>query len=215
MSKSPEQKDRDRKWRVNLYPDDPSHKQALSLLDAEGYKYVGILHDKDVVDADDVAEGKYTEDQIGTPKKAHYHLVLKFPNPVYYKALAKKLGITENYIRECANFDEACKYLVHATKKSVDKYQYDSSELFGSLVGQVKKLLADEDEGARVLEIVKTIDSTPGRASYRDILIWACKNGLYGEFRRLGTGVKFLLDEHNELADIERIKERVKDDEIQ
>lgn len=180
-----------RNWTMLLYPEDPTHAAAMETLAAGGYKYVAILHDKDVWQ-----EGENENHPAGEPKKEHWHVVLKFAQARYNTAVAKELGIKENYMEACANFDAACLYLVHANAE--DKHQYDPTALFGTLVSAVNKLLLDDDEGTRVLEIVKTIDAMPGRASYRDTLVWACKNGLYGEFRRLGSGVKWLIDEHNE-----------------
>lgn len=202
MPESQEKEKPNRKWRLELYPEDPTHLEALSLLEQEGYKYVGIKHDKDTIMQEDIDKGKYTADRLGETKKEHFHVVVKFKNAVWKSALAKKLGISPNYVRDCKNFDEACKYLVHATKKSADKYQYGNEELFGPLAPVVVQLLGDDDEGSRVLEIVKQVDSFPTRASYRDLLVWACKNGYYSEFRRLGSGVKYLLDEHNQEVNV-------------
>lgn len=189
-----------RNWTMLLYPEDDSHKAAMETLAAGGYKYVAILHDSDTW-----GEGESEKYAAGEPKKEHWHVVLKFPQARYRSAVAKELGIAENYMEACANFDAACLYLVHANAE--EKHQYDPAALFGTLVSSVTKLLHDDDEGTRVLEIVKTIDAMPGRASYRDTLVWACKNGLYGEFRRLGSGVKWLIDEHNDQLEAEFIKQ--------
>lgn len=86
-------------------------------------------------------------------------------------------------------------YLVHDGFK--DKYQYDIDEVFGDLKTRLQKLLVDEDEESRVLRIVDIIDNCP-TSSYRDLLIKVCEAGLYGEFRRLGVGVKYLLEEKKE-----------------
>lgn len=185
------EKIRKRNWTMLLYPEDPTHKAAMEKLAAGGYKYVAILHDKDVW-----GEGESEKYAAGEPKKEHWHVVLKFPQARWNTAVAEELGIAPNYLEACANFDAACLYLVHANAE--DKHQYDPAALFGNLVSTVTKLLADDDEGTRVLEIVKTIDARPGKASYRDLLVWACKNGYYGEFRRLGMGVSALIKEHNE-----------------
>lgn len=184
------EKTKKRNWTMLLYPDDPSHVEAMATLEKGGYKYVAILHDQDTWQ-----DGESENHVAGETKKEHWHVVLKFPQARYNTAVAKELGIKENYMEPCANFDNACLYLVHANAE--EKHQYDPTSLFGNLVSYVNKLLLDDDEGSRVLEIVKTIDATPGRALYRDILVWSCKNGLYGEFRRLGSGVKWLIDEHN------------------
>lgn len=197
---------RDRKFRLELYPEDPTHAEAFQRMDKAGYTYAAILHDKDVWREDDPKRG---ERETGSLKKPHWHVVLKFSNPRFARALSKELGIAINYFAECANVDGALLYLVHANNP--DKYQYDVDEVFGSLASRVYALLSEnEDEGARVLEIVKMVDAVPGKARYRDILVKCCKGGFYGEFRRLGAGVKYLIDEHNEevQADLSREWER-------
>lgn len=176
-------KKKDRKWLILLYPEDESHKEAISKLANGGYKYIGILHNKDT-------------HEDGTLKKEHWHIVVKFPAARYNTALAKELGIPVNYIMDCQDFDAAVLYLIHHEQK--DKAEYSPEDCFGTLVPHLNKLLEDDCEDVRVLQIVNMIDSTPGRCTYREILVKACNNGLYGEFRRLGVGVKYLLDEHNE-----------------
>ncbi len=182
-----------RAWCSVLYPDDPSHEKCIELLKSNGYTFAGILHDSDTWSASD---DDIESHDVGTLKKKHYHLVIYFRNPKYRNALAKELGITPNYLRECRNRDASILYLVHANDP--DKFQYDSSLVFGTMAENLKVLLTSgSDEGDRVKSIVQMIDSIPGICSYKQILLMACDNGLYGEFRRLGSGVKWLLDEHN------------------
>lgn len=184
---------RDRKFRLELYPEDESHVKCMELLEKGGYTYAAILHDKDTWREDDPKLGDH---EIGSPKKPHWHVVVKFPNPRYSSAIVKALGIAPNYMRACDDLDGALLYLVHYGKD--EKYQYDITEVQGTLAARLSGLLAEQgDEGARVLQIVEMVDQSPGRASYREILVKCCKAGLYGEFRRLGSGVKYLIDEHN------------------
>lgn len=189
------EKVRCRNWCALLYPDDPTHVRALELLEEHKYRFVAMRHDKDTWTEAECKDGAHTPGEL---KKAHWHIVIKCKQARWNTAIAKQLGIATNYLQECADFDEAVLYLTHVNQP--EKYQYDSSEAFGNLTAHLEKLLLDDDEGMRVLEIVKVIDATPGEARYRDILVHCCNNGLYGEFRRLGCGVKYLLDEHN--ADI-------------
>ena len=193
---------RDRKFRLLLYPEDETHCKAISSLDEAGYKYAAILHDNDIWTEDDPELGDHIP---GEPKKPHWHVVLKFHNGVWSTAIAKELGIKENYIKDCKSIDGSLLYLVHENQP--DKYQYDLENVFGNLKPQLAKLLADDDEGARVLNIVHLIDASPGRCTYREILVKACNAGLYGEFRRLGSGVKWLIDEHNDDCAISNIKQ--------
>lgn len=183
---------RDRKYRLLLYPDDPTHATCMQKLMECGYRFAAILHDCDKWEDGDEDIGKH---KVGSKKKAHWHVVLKFPQAKWSTALEKELGIKANYIRKCDNFDGALTYLVH--EGYPDKHQYEFEKVFGSLAPALGKLLVDDDEGMRVMEIVRMIDESPGRVGYRELLVKACNNGLYGEFRRLGTGIKWLIDEHN------------------
>lgn len=195
---SEEKAKKDRKWRLLLYPEDPTHAACMKLLEEAGYKYAAILHDKDVYDGIPDDEDTDESGEIGTLKKPHWHVVIKLVNAQYPTALAKELGIKANYFKPCKNFDKACVYLVHGDEKDADKFQYDIAEVFGPLAPHVAKLMQNDDEGMKVIEIVKRIDGVAGKANYRDLLLWACENGLYGEFRRLGNGIGYLIKEHND-----------------
>lgn len=187
---------RARNWCAVLYPDDPTHYECILKLSKSAYKYAGILHDRDTWE-----EGENEKHKAGEKKKDHWHIVLKFAQARWRKAIAEELGIAENYLEPCRNMDGALLYLVH---EGFDKkYQYNSEEVFGALRPALEKLLVADDEGSRVLEIIKMIDQSPGRVSFREILIKVCNNGLYGDFRRLGSGAKWLIDEHNEEFDKE------------
>lgn len=178
-------------WVLVLYPEDSTHAECIEKLNQGGYTYAGILHDRDFWE-----DGENEEYAAGEPKKAHWHIVLRFTNPRWRDSVADELGIKPNYIEQCRNRDSALLYLVH--EGFPNKYQYDIADVFGPLAVNLQKLLVDDDEGQRVVAIVNMIDSSPGRVSYREILLKACNAGLYGEFRRLGSGVKWLIDEHNE-----------------
>lgn len=200
---------RSRNFALLLYPEDPTHLAAIKLLEEGGYDFAAILHNEDTwSDADpEFDPEKHT---AGEKKKEHFHVVVKFLNPKWDTALAKELGIKPNYIRDVKNLDKALLYLVHVGYP--DKYQYDFDSVIGPLKVNLQKLLRDDDEGSRVLQIVEMIDNSPA-PTYREILIKACKAGLYGEFRRLGSGVKYLLDERR-MEDYEWINKKNTDDEL-
>lgn len=191
-----EQKWRDRKFRLLLYPEDPTHKEAMARLQHDGYTFAAILHDKDTWSEDDE---DVKPELIGTQKKPHWHVVVKFSNPVYNLPLAKKLGITTNYIKVCDNLDKALLYLTHETRPN--KYQYDAEEVFGDLKVRLAALLADDDEGSRALKIFDIIRNSPGTVTYSEVFEKAIKAGLYGDFRRMGSGVGWLIRDHNEALD--------------
>lgn len=173
-----------------LYPEDETHSNCIQRLQENGYTFACILHDKDTYE-----NGESDEHAEGELKKAHWHVVLRMTNPRFREPLANELGIAPNYIEPCRNRDSALLYLVHDGLPN--KYQYDVNDVFGPLVPNLQKLLVDDDEGQRVKSIINIIDTIPRRVTYREILLLACDNGLYGDFRRIGSGIKWLLDEHN------------------
>lgn len=186
---------RDRKYVAVLYPDDPTHAAAIEKLKTGGYDFAAILHDSDVYESDGAEHKK------GDLKKPHWHVVIRFsPNAVWSTAVAQDLGIEHNYLEKCRNLNKALLYLVH--KDNPDKYQYELADVFGSqsLVTVLSKLLTEEDEGLRVLSIIKMVEDEPGYISPTEFLKKACKDGYYGEFRRMGQWAKWIIDEHNDVS---------------
>ena len=175
-----------------LYPEeDTSHLFALNKLEHNGYSYCAIDHDKDIYDDFD----NCSEDKLGTFKKKHTHVYLRLKSPRFADPLAEELGITPNYLQPCRDSKSALLYMIHDGYPN--KYQYDLELVYGPLRFELSKLLVSEDEGSRVLKILDIIDSMPVPCSYRKLLIAVCNNGLYGDFRRMGSGAKILLEEHN------------------
>ena len=181
MSDSP--KFRDRKFVMVLYPEDSTHAAAIEKMKAGGYNFAAILHDKDV-----------TEDN--QPKKPHWHVVVRFKNACWNTAIAKDLGITPNYLEACKDVDSALLYLVHFGNE--DKYQYEYEAVFGPLKVRLATLLAEPDEGARVLTLVDIIESSPGYMSYSELLKKSVAAGVYSDLRRMGSLGVALVREHND-----------------
>lgn len=180
------EKFRDRKFCAVLYPEDATHAACIEKLKTGGYNFAAILHDKDVYE-----DGEHK----GEPKKPHWHVVLKFPNAVWAEPLAKELGIAPNYLERCKALDAALLYLVHAGYE--EKAQYDLEQVFGTLSTRLASLLRDDDESTRALTIYDLIRNSPGIVTYSEIFEKACKAGLYGDFRRMGSGVMYLIKDHN------------------
>ena len=181
---------RDRKFLAVLYPEDPTHVQAIEKLNAGGYNFAAILHHSDTWE-----EGEKEGKEAGELKKAHWHIVLRFKNAVWNTAVAKDLGITPNYLEPCKDVDGSLLYLVHAA--SPKKFQYDQEEVFGPLKLKLATLLADTDEGTRVLGILDIINNHPGHIGYSDCLKKVVDAGLYSDFRRMGAFATALIREHN------------------
>ena len=179
------QKFRDRKFVMVLYPEDPTHAAAMEKLKSGGYNFAAIKHDKDVT-------------ENGEKKKDHWHVVVRFKNACWNTSIAKDLGITPNYLEACKDVDSALLYLVHFGNE--DKFQYEYEAVFGPLKVRLATLLAEPDEGARVLTILDIIEKTPGAISYSDLLKKAVAAGVYADLRRMGTIGVALVREHNDEA---------------
>lgn len=190
---------KDRKYVAVLYPEDSTHVSAMEKLKSGGYDFAAILHDSDVFETDGDGHKK------GDLKKPHWHVVIRFsPNALWNTAVAKDLGIESNYLEKCRNLNRSLLYLVH--RDNPEKFQYDLSQVFGSdaLLSVLSKLLIEEDEGLRVLSIVKMVEDEPGLISPTEMLKKACKDGYYGEFRRMGLWSTIIIQEHND-----RIKDEI------
>lgn len=134
---------------------------ALTIIQ-EKFDYAMILHDKDTL-------------ENGELKKPHYHVVIHFKNARYKKAIAKYLGIEENYITGC-DLKAQLRYLVHYDNE--DKYQYDLEEVEGTL----KKLFLNYIEvnkknmSIEIKDIIKGIEENK-IITIKDLMLWGCDNG--------------------------------------
>ncbi len=183
-----------------LYPEDETHAMALSLL-AQGYKYAAILHDRDVYDADDTDDDAL----VGQPKKAHWHIIIKFPQARWNTAVSQELGITENYLQKCNSVDDYLVYMVHY--ELPHKAQYDKSEVFGTMDTDLARALAKvKTPDEKALEVIDIIDGL-GFCDMRSVIVECAKAGRFGELRQMGSWVPYLIACHNELIGIRKDRE--------
>lgn len=170
---------------LELYEEDPTMHFAIDYMKNCPYSCAYIWHDKDVYDD-------------GTPKKKHMHVVLKWCAKVTISVIAKNLQLASNYIDTCKSETSSLLYLIH--KGWLDKYQYDPDEVQGNgcLYTRFKTLVEDEEEGDRVLRILKILDDNPYVLSMRDFIKLCCEAGCYPELRRGGYLIAQALKEHNE-----------------
>lgn len=178
--------------RLLLYAhEDPAHIFAMKKLVENGFSFVAIDHDKDIYTEEDNCK----PEQVGTIKKKHTHVVVRFGGPRYPGPFCESLGITPNYCFVCDNPKNAMLYLVHYGYEN--KHQYNIEDCYGPLRFELSKYLECDNESDRVMRVLDILDTLPKPATYRMFLVKCCENGLYSEFRRLGAGVSKLLDEHN------------------
>lgn len=181
--------------RLLLYPlEDPTHFEAMKKINNAGFSFVACDHDRDTYTEDDDCP----PEKIGTLKKPHTHVVVRFGGARYPTPFCESLGIKINYCFECDNPKNAMLYLVH--HGFPNKFQYEFSDVYGSLRFELAKYLECDTESDRVLRVLDILDSLPKPTTYRKFLVACCENGMYSEFRRLGVGVSKLLDEHNGLC---------------
>lgn len=112
------------KWNVLAYPE--SFPNAIEFLKEKKLPFAAILHDRDV-------------HEDGTPKKPHWHIVLKFGGPLAEKTVRTYLGMPEGKkddpngfqrLQVAASIEGSIQYLIH--KNDPDKAQYDQSEIISS-----------------------------------------------------------------------------------
>lgn len=194
------EKYRARNFVAVLYPEDETHVEAMKKLQS-GYKYAAILHNKDIYDEDDTD----IADLIGTPKKEHWHCVICFPQARWSSAVAKDLGIAENYLQQCNNLETYLCYLVHMGLPN--KAQYDKSEVFGTMQTELERALAkSKTPDERALEVLDIIDDL-GPCDMRSVIKACAKNGRYGDLKAMGSWVPYLIAIHNE--ELEREVDRM------
>lgn len=195
------EKYRSRVHMLLLYPDDPTHMEAMEKIE-KSYDYAAILHNKDTWTADD--EARNPEHKEGEYKKEHFHVVLRFKQAVWSSAICKELGIEHNYIEDVKRFDNAMLYLVHYNDQ--DKAQYDISEVFGNLNARLNEIInkGEKSEGEKVVELIEFIRNYDGKLSITEFASYCATNGYWAEFRRSGAIFCKIIDEHNQGYELEQ-----------
>lgn len=165
---------RGRNVKFLLYPDDITHVNALSYI-KDNFNYVGILHDKDIGDTEEI-------------KKAHWHVLVCFPNDRWQSKIAKDLGITPNYLRKCEDKNVFARYLLHLD--DTDKFQYDESELFGNIIDKFDFTPDGTSEDKKILHMISLLEDEGGLINdfnYVKAIKLICGNGFYSVLRRSGS----------------------------
>jgi hypothetical protein len=166
-----------------LYREDLTHLKAIEKIE-KSYDYAYIEHNKDF-------------DENGVIKKSHIHVVLRFTNQTWSSAIAKDLGITENYIEEPRSFDNSLLYLIHFNDS--DKYQYHIDDVKGPLKKRLKELVNknDKTEGEKVFDLIEYIEKQTEKITVKSFAKYCATNGYWAEFRRSGLIFCKMIEEHN------------------
>lgn len=193
------EKYRGRLHKLLLYPDNPSHADAMEKI-AQSYDYGAVLHNRDVWTEED--EKRDATHVAGTYKKDHWHVILRFNQAVWSSAICKELGITSDFIQPVKRFESALQYLIHYN--DTDKAQYTTDEVFGTLQPKLKESInkIDKSEGEKVVELIQYIREYDGYLSITEFAGFCAENGYWAEFRRSGAIFCKIIEEHNSRADL-------------
>lgn len=152
-----------------------------------------IVHDHDVRQDPGNAQPK--------PVDRHVHVMLQFANPRYITAIAKDLNTKPQQIEKGGTADNGFLYMVHRTKTSVDKYQYDPNNVKSNFdfVGFVEKKVKSWNKRTQATTTQK-IDEVLDKLDSQDISYKEAMNALSGsEFGKA----------HSRLSAVwQRVKER-------
>lgn len=205
---------RARNFIIEIYNDWDNYNDILSYI-KKYYKYLAIVHDKDIWTSKDYAYKKQYCDEhnikIGDLKKVHCHIVVLFSESRYINTIAKELNMTYRFIEPLKKkYIYALRYLTH--EDNHDKYHYPLYEVFGdkSLYLKLKKSIGDDEEQEdKVINIIKLIHSNNYSLSITGLTIQVCNAGLYGIFRQNYNLFKDILIEHNNQIYIEKNNEKI------
>lgn len=209
-------KERDRKWALELYPDNENHMKVLEYLKkADEYQIAYILHDKDVYEDDS------EEHKEGDLKKPHYHVYCRLRkidgkpvNARYTRSFCKEIGYQleldkENtpyarFVLPCTNEKGFMRYLVH--KDNPQKYQYDVEEVQGELKHNVAILVgkSEDSEEEKAMGIIELIESYDGYINIMDFTKKTLENGLYDTFSRKYVLFRDCIKQHNDSIKVKR-----------
>lgn len=190
-----EDKYRDRKFMLLLYPEDATHVRALDVIKGS-YDCAYILHDKDL-------------DETGNLKKPHWHVVINTgKNAIWNTSLADTLGLALNYIEQARNMDRALQYLIHYNE--ADKHQYEIDEVYGSLKNRLKMTMnaGERLEGEKVEELINFIENYDGHLTITMFSKHCASVGMWDVYRRSGSILNRIIDEHNYQEQLKREKKR-------
>lgn len=222
-----------------LYPDSISYrymdllKNVKALYTAHSISsYAYILHDLDVVVDSDILEGRYRAEDLGKPRKSHYHLLVNFKYQKSYRAVLKLLGLYGSYSDLDGNlhliypFDSSTavvhsyrnylKYMLHRTPDSASKHQYPVDKMITSDPDLVNRILSDNvviDDVMLFKDIVHFIDHS-GDLDMRAVYNYC--NGISQDHLAIYFKPKFyrtikdFVDNHN--TSLKKVEVKVLDD---
>ena len=177
-------KTRAKDWTFIVYPESAPDNWRSILADKLQLKVIiSPLHDKDVLD-----------DVEKTPKKEHYHVILRFDNQKSFSQIKEITDLLKQPIpQKVKSIEGAVRYLIHAD--SPDKAQYERSDI--EVIGNIdldkyfKKTGSEKDDlTAQIMDFIKENDVV----EMADLLDY-CRVENYEWFRHLCSNA-YLIDKY-------------------
>lgn len=173
-----------------IYPDSSKYNcdsvlEKLNYLECE---YAYILHDKDTytdLDCDNSS-------QIGTLKKPHYHVLMRFDNARTIDSVYPTLGITYNSLEVKNNFKKSVQYLVHLNHKH--KFQYSAADIISNF--DLDKYFTLSDSESKDIPIIIQAIKDNDICTITELMCYCASHNLYATYRRSQSSFHKVINEH-------------------
>lgn len=151
---------RARAWTAMVYQDSAPDGWKDKLADLLVEALISPLHDQDVWTVADEAENP--AHKAGTPKKAHWHVVIAYKNPVTFekaREVFEKIGavVPPEEKSKVNDFQQMARYLCHLDQPSKHRYDTADVQVFGA-IDYRSLVMSGSDEDAIIDEIEKFLD---------------------------------------------------------
>ena len=144
-------------WSLIFYPDSAPAEWVEMIQELHLMCWVSPVHDRDCWTSAD--EKKNPEHVAGTFKKAHYHLVVEYPNPISAEDFLKDFAFLKGskYAERVRDKIPMIRYLIH--KDDPQKAQYNSEDicLFGGANLDIIEQLGTSERHIALREMRKYI----------------------------------------------------------
>lgn len=205
LNKTEREKQKGWYFTLELYPDSTSYDcgNIIETAKVKCQEFAYILHGNDVWTAQDVEKwdrenpGKPFPYQLGTDKKAHIHLVVKFDNSKELGFVARTLGIDSRFVQKVESRSGMMRYLLH--KDNPEKYQYPVTDLITNIPNFEGKYLKETDSTMKACSLLEFIITCPRKLTISEVAVWATQNLVWDEFRRGQHIFTAIIFEHNNL----------------
>ncbi len=189
---------RSKNFTISLYPENEKDILTLEYI-KNNYNYAYIIHNKDT-------------DDDGVVKKEHIHTIIMFENAKEMKTVAKELNIEQNRIEKIKSLKYMIRYLIHLDQP--EKAQYDIKEIKTNLKDIAKYFKTQSFEQQEMLKILEYIYSIDSYIYYYQVLEYVLNNNYYSTYRRAGTQITKIIDEHNKLFLYKKKSKKLEEDYI-